>query len=93
MRFDRNTLLACVICVILWNWATGTGGDIRPTPRPLDERPVLKWVAKAARTLLWISLVAEGPPQPQPCQPADQRLVHSTIGADGYPRLNHAEGW
>lgn len=86
MRLDRKTILTCVVCVILWSWATGTGGDSRPTPRPLDDRPILRWVAKTARTLLWLSLVAEGPP-------TDQRLVHSTIGADGYPQLNHAEGW
>lgn len=93
MRLDRKTILTCVACVILWNWATGTGGDSRPTPRPLDDRPILRWVAKTARTLLWLSLVAEGPPECEPCPPTDQRLVHSTIGDDGYPQLNHAEGW
>lgn len=90
MRIDRKTIIACVLCVFFWNWATTGGRDDDTRPRPLDDRPVLRWIAKAARTLLWISLAAEGPPKPE-TQRVD--LVHARTGDDGQPMLDHGRGW
>lgn len=91
MRFDRSTVVACVVAIIIWNWATGTGGGgitpgPGPGPRP-DNRPILKWVARAARTLLWVSLVADPPP-------SDRVYTASVmVDADGVPMLDHGRGW
>ena len=51
---------------------------------------MLRWIAKAARTLLWVSLLAEKPPaEPQPDHQV--RAVH--IGDDGYPVIHNGRGW
>jgi hypothetical protein len=81
---DRKTVavvvvaLACGYCVA--NWQTSQAND----------RPVLRFIAKAAKAFLWVALVAEQPPEgPQP----DHRLAHSAIGEDGYPIIDNARGW
>lgn len=90
MKFDRSTVFACVLAIMFWSWATGTGGNDHspgPGPRPLDDRPVLKWVARVARTLLWVSLVTEPPP-------SDRVYTASVmVDADGVPMLDHGRGW
>lgn len=89
MRIDRNTILACVVCLVLWNWGTSTGGSTPgPSPRPIDDRPVLKWIARAAKTLLWVSLIAEPPP-------ADRLYGTASVmvDEDGRPMLDHGRGW
>lgn len=62
-----------------------------PSPAPQSDRPVLRFLAKMAKTFLWVALVAEKPPtEPQP----DHRLVQApAIGADGYPMVDNARGW
>lgn len=93
MRFDRSTVVACVVAIIIWNWATGTGGGgiapgPGPSPRPLDGRPILKLISRAAKALLWVSLVAEPPPSSQ---------LYSTtsvlVDEEGRPMLDHGRGW
>lgn len=87
MKFDRSTVLTCIVAVMLWSWATGTGDGPSPRPRPLDDRPVLRWIARAAKTLLWVSLMAEKPPAEQMYTVA----VHAD--ENGRPALDHGRGW
>lgn len=87
MNLDRKTLILCVACLLIGSWCSSTSdtvpGPFGPRPKPLDDRPVLKWVARAARGLLWISLMTEPPPtQPEP--------VHLAHG-DG--QIDFGRGW
>ena len=84
MTIDRKTLLVVVLAVAcgyaVANWKTEAAPD----------RPFLRFIAKAAKTFLWVALVAEQPPEgPQP----DHKLAHSAIGEDGYPLIDNARGW
>ena len=83
MTVDRKTVAIVIVCLVAGYWLAGQ----RPAP-PSHDRPVLRWVARAARGLLWLSLAAEQPPEAEPTY-----IVHSTIGPDGAPTINHARGW
>jgi hypothetical protein len=67
-------------------WWINSGGS-QPNPQPEQDRPVLRWIARAAKGFLWIALVAERPPVEQPY------IVHGKIGDDGHTVLDHSQGW
>lgn len=82
MILDRKTILICVVCLWLGSYCSSSSApDV--TPQPLNNRPILRWVARAAKTLLWVSLAAEGPPKPE----AQQLATHAT------GEINFGEGW
>lgn len=83
MKVDTKMLLLCLACVIAGWWMAGESSS-----QIERERPVLRWIGKTARTLLWVSLFAEP-------APADDsaKLVHARVDADGVPVLDHARGW
>lgn len=83
---DRKTLLLAAAAFGLGYVAAQSLPQ--PSP-PAPDRPVLRWVAKIAKNLLWVALIAEKPPEPQPENVAKSRLV----GGDGYRVLDNAEGW
>jgi hypothetical protein len=85
MNLDRKTLL-----VLAAAFAIGyVLAQSAPSPEPpAPDRPALRWLARAAKNLLWIALVAEKPPE-QPSHVVKARAV----GGDGYPILDNAEGW
>lgn len=90
MKLDRNTLLVLAAGFLLW-WLSGPPA---PQPQPFappTDRPVLRWIARAAKTALWIMVFAEGPPAEQ----ARGQLVHAhgEIGEDGFQRIDHSRGW
>lgn len=81
MKFDRSTLLLLVIVFAAGWW---TSSRPAPTPGPTD-RPVLRWIAKAAKGLLWIALVAEpAPPE------AEARVARNRVDRDGFQILDNA---
>ena len=84
---DRKTLLILVAAFAVGYFASGPSS---PTPQPPD-RPVLRWIAKAAKNLLWIAIIAD----PPPASPTSERhLVHAPpVGADGYQVVDHGKGW
>lgn len=89
MTFDRNTLLLLAAGFFLW-WFSGPPA---PSPQPFAppaDRPVLRWVARAAKSLLWVMMFAEGPPPAE--QPGQLVHAHGEIGADGFPTINHGRG-
>jgi hypothetical protein len=76
----RQIAIVCLVCMAAGYWLSSSpASPINPTPSP--ERPVLRWLAKAAKNFLWIALVFEPPPKEQ--------LVQQQIGDDGYPMLDH----
>lgn len=83
MTIDRKTLIIALVCIAIGWWTAGTPHD---KPEPLANRPVLRWIAKTAKTLLWVSLFVEPPPAPEP----PQHLAHID---DGTQRINHRQGW
>lgn len=83
MTIDRKTLIIALVCVAIGWWTAGTAEE---KPEPLENRPILRWIAKTARTLLWVSLFVEPPPAPEP----PQHLAHKD---DGTQRINHRQGW
>ena len=86
MRLDKNTVFVNLAAAAIGYWLAG---DRSPRPGPPD-RPVLTWIARAAKNLLWIAAFADPPP---PAARQDARLVQApTIGDDGFPLIDHARG-
>lgn len=81
MKIDRSTLLVLVIVFAAGWWMSSKSA---PAPGPQD-RPVLRWIAKAAKNLLWVALIAEPPP------PEFQHVVHARVGRDGFQILDNGE--
>lgn len=83
----RSLAIALLACLVAGWWLSSSPRSPLGPPGPTD-RPVLRWIAKAAKNLLWIAIVAEGPPaQDEP------QLVKARVGADGYRQLEHRGGW
>lgn len=81
----RTLVLACLACMAVGWWYSRPA----PAPAPLEDRPVLRWIAKAAKTFLWIAIFVEPPPP----QTDRHYAVKTEVGEDGYPRVEHARGW
>jgi hypothetical protein len=83
MTLNRNTVLMLVAALALGWWM----GQPARKPQPLEDRPVLRWIAKAAKTFLWVAVFVEEPPAEQPVQ------VQAVVGDDGYVKVDHGRGW
>lgn len=83
---DRKTLLVVAVALALGYMLAGR----QESPRP-NDRPVARWIARAAKNMLWFALLAEKPPEgPQP----DHHVARSErIGDDGYPIIHNGRGW
>lgn len=86
MRVDRNTVFI-VLALAAGYWLASSSSS--PLGPPAKDRPVLRFIARAAKSFLWIALVAEQPP----AAGAEAYAIHAPIGPDGAPTLNHARGW
>lgn len=87
MKLDRNTVFVLVAAVAFGYWLAS---DRSTNPRPPD-RPVLSWIARTAKNLLWLAAFAEPPP---PEHAHEHRIVQApAIGEDGYPVIDHARGF
>lgn len=87
MKLDRSTLVALVLAVAAGYWLASSPSSPVPSPRPTD-RPIMRWIARAAKNALWLMLVAE------PAPPEQSHLVHAPhVGEDGYPVVDHGRGW
>ena len=80
MKLDRNTLLVLVV-VFAAGWWTSSRPDTMPSP---SDRPVLRWIARAAKNLLWVAVFVEpAPPEPT------SRVVRSRVDAQGIRLLDN----
>jgi hypothetical protein len=78
---NRKILAAVLIAFALGWWAA---------PRvwtPHKDRPGMTWLARTAKRLLWIAIVAD--PPPAEAEPRAQALV----GEDGFRVVEHRRGW
>lgn len=84
---DRKTAFAIVAALVVGYWAS----QAVHAPSPQPDRPVVRWIAKIAKNLLWVALIAEKPPEePQP----DHHVARAArIGDDGYPIVDNSKGW
>lgn len=86
MKLDRQTALLLVACVAIGYWLASPPS--RPTP--LEDRPVLRWITRTAKQLLWIAVFVE----PAPAQANARQMVKApAIGEDGYAVIDHGRGW
>lgn len=85
MIIDRKTVLIVFAALAVGYWLSGSA-----LPQPAQDRPVVRWVVRTAKQLLWLAAFAD--PPPVPAEP-HQRLVQSpAIGEDGYPVIDHGRG-
>lgn len=82
---DRSTLTAIAVVLLVW-WLAAAPAR-RPTPA--EERPVIAWVVRTAKSLLWIAAFAEKPP----AAPQEPVHVQHDTGVDGFPLVDHGRGW
>lgn len=90
MTIDKRLVYA-FIAGLAFSWWMNSGAAPMPTPfnpTPSPSRPVLRWVAKAAKNALWFMLIAEPAPEAD-----DARMVQTVVGDDGYPTLDHARAF
>jgi hypothetical protein len=85
MTMNRNTLLVIVAAFALGWWISGPA---KVPPKPLEDRPILRWVIKAAKTMLWVAVFVEPPPEE-----VEPQLARAQVGEDGYKVLEHRRGW
>lgn len=94
MKIERNVVLALVVGFAVC-WFVGNGCSFEK-PQPLANRPVLRWIAKAAKSLLWVAVFVEPAPD---AKPEAAHLMHHEaeehveVGADGFPLVKHSRGW
>jgi hypothetical protein len=89
MSRTKKIMIAVALLFAYWF----CGGEVIPQPEPTPQRPVLRWLAKAARNLLWTAAFFEPAPEPRD---GDVRVVHSKaveLDADGVPVVNHVRGY
>lgn len=93
MQINRTTAWVLVV-VFLAGWYVSSARRPEPVPEPLTNRPVVRWVARAAKAMLWVLVFAEEkPPLEEKPTGVDEpvRLVKSP--EDGSRRVDWSEGW
>jgi len=87
---DKRLAYAFVAGVALALWLNSNTSPVpspfNPTPEP--SRPVMRFIARAAKNALWLMLLAE----PAPSQ-AGRQIVQHAVGEDGYPVIDHARAF
>lgn len=91
MIIDKRIVWAFVLgCVFCWYMNTGRGpapSPFNPLPVvPQNDRPVLRLIAKAAKTALWFMLIAEPAPE-------QRQMAQHAVGDDGFPVIDHARAF
>jgi len=87
MKENKNLVVAAVAAAAIGFWLASSPAS--PFAPQRHDRPVLRFIAKVAKSFLWVALVAE----PAPEAVEETYLVHAKVGPDGQPELNHARGW
>lgn len=91
ISLTKRQLVALVLAAAVAGWWLSLPRGSMPIPftPPANDRPFLRMIAKAAKSFLWIALLAEGPPdEPDACH-----VARAHVGEDGYQTLDHGRGW
>jgi len=85
----RTTIAALILALAAGLYLT-SGGQPDPFVPPPDkpDRPVVSWIAKIAKTLLWLALLGEPTDDEESVQ-----VVHARCDENGNPLLDHGRGW
>ncbi len=86
----KRTTIAAVIIALAAGLYLNSGGQpdpFVPTP-PKPDRPVVSWIAKIAKTLLWLALLGEPTDDQESVQ-----VVNARCDENGQPLLDHGRGW
>jgi hypothetical protein len=90
MNIDRRLVYAFIAGIALAWWinsgAAPTPSPFHPFGPPAPQRPVMQFLARIAKTFLWVALVAEAPPT------APAGIVHGRI-YDGHPTIDHGRAF
>lgn len=81
LRLVSITVL--VAAAVTWAAATSDYSPIKPE----QDRPVLRFLARIAKTGLWVMMFAEPAPTDQ------SYVVQSRVDSDGHRVINHGQGW
>jgi hypothetical protein len=90
----KNIAIAIVLVAVTWWFATAPESPLRPEP-PRPDRPVLRFLAKAAGIAARLGLTAMWFMEPAPKVHAsdDMKMApRAENGADGFPALRN-EVW
>jgi hypothetical protein len=79
MTIDRRIIGVFLLGLVLGSWWTSSTTGWTPH----KDRPVVTWLAGAAKRLLWIAIVADPPPAE----------AEARVGEDGYRMVQHGRGW
>lgn len=85
LAINRNTVLIVVACLALGYWLAAPSQPAGP----LANRPVMRWIAKAAKNLLWVAVFVE----PAPADTQQHMVKSPAIGDDGFAIIDHGKGW
>jgi hypothetical protein len=91
----RHAIYAAAAVLFLFWFSAPARGPFSPAPfipspfSPQPDRPVLRVIARLAKTFLWVALVADGPP----AEAAEYQTVRARVGDDGHQVLEHGRGW
>jgi hypothetical protein len=91
MKIERNVVIAILIGFAVC-WFASNGCTLQPS-KPLADRPILRWIAKAAKTFLWVAVFVEPAPEPTAKDCRTVKGEHEEVGADGFPLVKHSRGW
>jgi hypothetical protein len=92
ITFTKRHAILAAAAVLLLLWFSASASGPFPTPPfgpPRPDRPVLRVIARIAKTFLWVALVAEGPQ----AVGAEQQIVRARVDDEGHRVLEHGKGW
>lgn len=84
---NRRAMVIGLAAGLIIGWVVFDGGPIFVPDKP--DRPVLRWVARMAKSALWLMVFAE--PAPKDTSADYAKAVHLT--PDGHVALDHARGF
>lgn len=93
MKIDKNIVLAAVAAFALaWFMCHSDGTIPNPFVPQRPKRPFLQFLAKAAKTALWVVAFAEPKPTDLSANHS-HHIVRATVGPDGVEMLDHSEAF
>lgn len=99
MKITLPTLLLLIVMLLVgWSLAVARQPQPAPIPTPLVNRPVVRWVARTAKSLLWVMAFAEDRPavvenKRQSAVDTTATLAKANGESDPPRRIDWSEGW